>query len=80
MFACDVTGAAAVAKTTHRTRGAVIQRRAVGPFFGQSLLDIPSDHLGERQATLASFGPQSPRLLVGELNLRSDHLASVSTS
>lgn len=73
MLTRDVTGAAAVTKTTDDASRALIQRRAIRRFFGQPLLDIPSDNLGERQTTLASLGPQSPGLLLGQLNLRSDH-------
>ena len=80
MFARHVTCAATVVKTTYHPRRAVIQRGAIGRLFGQSLLDIASDDLGERQATLASLGPQSSRLLVGQLNLCSNHPDSVSTS
>lgn len=73
MFARDVTRAASVAKPSDQPRRAFIQCAAIGPFFRQSLFDVTPDHLGEREAALASLGPQSPRLWLGELNLCSDH-------
>ena len=69
-----------VLKSTDRTSRALIERSAIGRFFGQSLLDITSDNLGQRQATFSSLSPQPARLLIGELNLRPDHAMSVSTA
>lgn len=68
MFSRHVPNPAAVAKSPDDSRRAVIQRRAIARLFGEALLDVPADNFGKRQPALASLGPQSPRLLVGQLN------------
>ena len=80
MFAGDVAGALTVVKTADGACRAVIKRRAIRHFFRQPLVDATPNHLGERQTTIASLRPQAARLLLGELNLGSNHGHSVSTS
>ena len=80
MLARDVPRAAAIAEASDQPRRPIVQRRPIGRFYRKSLLDIPPNDLGERQAAFARLGPQAARLLVGQLNLRPDHRKSVSTS
>jgi len=80
MFAGDVARAATVVKTADHTRRTVIKRGTIRHVLRQSFVDATSNHLGERQATIASLRPQAARLLIGKLNLRSNHGYTVSTS
>lgn len=80
MFAGDVARAPTVMKTADHARRTVIERRAIRHFFRQSFVDATPNHLGERQAPIASLRPQAARLLLGKLDLCSNHAYNVSTS
>ncbi len=56
MFAGDIACAPTVSKTANCAHRAVIQHSTIRQFFCQSLVDATPNHLGERQATVASLG------------------------
>jgi hypothetical protein len=80
MFARQVPRAVPIAEAADHTSGALIERRTPGRFVGQAFFDITSDHLGERQTTLACLGTESPLLLFRQLNLCPNHDLTVITS
>lgn len=56
MFAGDIACAPTVSKTANCAHRAVIQHSTIRQFFCQSLVNATPNHLGERQATVASLG------------------------
>ena len=80
MPARDVAPAVTIAEPPDDARGAAVQSGSVRLVAGESLLDVPPNEFRERQAAIAGPRPESPCLLICQLDLGSDHGISVSTS